>query len=42
MGVTIAGMPQTLPVLKFKTATSKKVIIGNTGALIMGSTKLMT
>lgn len=24
MGVTIAGMPQTLPVLKFKTATVKR------------------
>ena len=35
-------LTHTLPVLKFKTATSRKVIIGKTSALINGFTALTT
>lgn len=42
MGVTMAGMPHTLPVLKFKSATTAKVMTGNSGALMNGRTALMT
>ena len=42
MGVAIAGMPLMLPVLKFRTATSRNVIMGNTGAFIIGRTAWMT
>ena len=42
MGVTIAGMPLMPPVLKFRTATSRNVIMGNIGAFIIGRTARMT
>ena len=37
-GLTIAGIPHALPVLKFSMATRRKVITGNSCALISGCT----
>ena len=42
IGLTIAGIPHALPVLKFSTATRRKVITGSNCALISGCTLWMT